>query len=221
MIVSLNLKGVPSIVIGERPEALTRAVRLAEEGSFVDLYFGAQSPALHHVHPNITLKPGLRPHRRALRRAQIVIATDRDPATNLRLARALKGRPNLLNTVDEKSTCNFYHVATRQPHQFVTIAVSTQGQSPRFAGLLAERLVGLITEEDLALFETLRRRRQALHALGQSTILADWGPVESEFSSAQVSSVAGSESDQGCFHNDQALYLNMNAKNKNTDRIPT
>jgi siroheme synthase (precorrin-2 oxidase/ferrochelatase) len=178
VIIALDLQGTLSIVIGETSEALTRATRLAEEGSLVTYYFGTRPPQIGSVHPNITLRPGLRPRRRALRRARLILATDRDARTNVFLARVLRGRPNLLNTLDEKQTCNFFHVATRRPHPSISIAVSTHGQSPRFAGVLASQLAEAVTATDLELFERFVAYRNKLHTAGASTMLADWSAIE-------------------------------------------
>ncbi|MGC8465535.1 MAG: NAD(P)-dependent oxidoreductase [Acidimicrobiales bacterium] len=189
MIIALDLEGARSIVIGESPEALIRATRLAEEGSLVTYYFGAHPPQKGSIHPSITLRPGLRPPRRALRRARLVLATDRDARTNAFLARVLRGRPNLLNTLDEKQTCNFFHVATRRPHPSISIAVSTHGQSPRFAGVLVDQLAKAITATDLNLFEKFVAHRDKLHATGASTMLADWSAIEATLRSTQTNSV--------------------------------
>ncbi|NNN13490.1 MAG: hypothetical protein HKL81_07075 [Acidimicrobiaceae bacterium] len=175
MIVSLQLRGQRVLIVGSSEEATTRAQSLADEGAMVILY-----SARIQVQPDerIKLVRKERPPIRALLSARVVIATDRDPEINSWLFRLKSVCGFLLNTLDEKETCDFYHMSTRTPHPGITLAVSTSGGSPSFARSLANRLASSITSTDILVFERIVQMRQTMIAKGQSSLRCDWPEVE-------------------------------------------
>jgi siroheme synthase-like protein len=175
MIVSLQLRGQRVLIIGSSKEATTRAKSLADEGATVILY-----SARIQAQPDerIKLVQKERPPIKALFSARVVIATDRDPKINSWLFRRKSVCGFLLNTLDEKETCDFYHMSTRTPHPGITLAVSTSGGSPSFARSLANRLASSITPTDILVFERIVQMRQTMKAKGQSSFHCDWPEVE-------------------------------------------
>ncbi len=175
MIVSLQLRGQKVLVVGSSKEATTRAESLADEGATV-VQYSAHTQVQHDE--RIRLVQRERPTLRALFSARVVIATDRNPKINSFLFRWKSVCGFLLNTLDEKETCDFFHVSTRTPHRGITLAVSTSGASPSFGKSLANRLADSITASDVLVFERIAQMRQAMRAQGQSSLCCDWLEME-------------------------------------------
>ncbi len=180
MIVSLQLSGQKVLVVGSSKEAATRAQSLADEGAAVVHY----SPRIQFQSDRrIQLVQKERPPIRALFSARVVIATDRDPKINSWLFRWKSVCGFLLNTLDEKETCDFYHMSTRTPHPGITLAVSTSGGSPSFAKSLANRLASSVTASDVLVFEHIAQMRQTMIENGQSPLHCDWLEIEQKLRS--------------------------------------
>lgn len=175
MIVSLRLSGVKVLVIGSSQEALDRAHSLIHEGAKVVLY----SPNLRpNPEGGVRLVKKERPSIRELFTARVVIATDRNPRVNSWLFRWRSVCGFFLNTLDEKETCDFYHMSTRTPQPGITLAVSTSGASPSFAKSLANRLAASITYTDFEVLQGLAEIRSTLIADGRSTFGYNWHDAE-------------------------------------------
>jgi len=189
MMVSLDLKGRPVLVIGTGPEALARSRALAGEGAQVTLVskvgisergeLGGMGFSLHSKF-----------RKRDLKGIFLVIATDRNKVLNSWLAKQTKVFGFLLNTLDEKETSNFYNVAIRRVAPSVEVAVSTGGVSPAFASRLSSRLASYVKIEDLAVLEAFIETRNALRNAGQSTFNFDWIGLEAKVRSGIASTLA-------------------------------
>ena len=175
MIVSIELTGKKVFVIGNSPESYQRAASARLQGATVS-----------HIRPSDarwlrgrrSAKPRLHP--RSLRGAFLVIATDRDHDLNAWLYRRASRYGYLLNTLDERDTCTFTHVAVRRPHPEIEIAVATGGSSPAFAAVLAEHLAQRTTEADLVVYESFKAFRSQLRKNSVATFGFDWTGLDRE-----------------------------------------
>lgn len=177
MMISLDLKDRTVLVIGSSYEAVSRSKILANEGAKVTLV-STSDPTLgiQLEEVDFCYQPRLRV--RNLKGIFLVIATDRNRAINEWLFKKSKRFGFLLNTLDEKSTSNFYHVAVRRVDPRIEIAVSTNGASPAFASRLSTRLANQVGIEDIAVLDAFISTRQLLKSTGRSTFNFDWSGLE-------------------------------------------
>ena len=177
MMISLDLKGRTVLVIGSSSEAISRSKTLSHEGAKVTLV-STSDPALgiQLEGINFSYQPRLRV--RDVKGAFLVIATDRNKAMNEWLFKKSRKFGFLLNTLDEKPTSNFYHVAARRVDPHIEIAVSTNGASPAFASRLSNRLANQVGIEDIAVLDAFISTRRLLKSKGRSTFDFDWTGLE-------------------------------------------
>jgi siroheme synthase-like protein len=184
MMVKLRLQNRMVVVIGATDEAVQRANSFVSQGARV-LLVGTPArgwTSLISVRDDSSLsyRYAKRPRRKDLKRAALVVATDRDAAINAWLsAKALRYR-FLLNTLDVPEYCDYYHVAIRRPHPDIELGVSTNGHSPAFASSLATRLAKAVTDDDCHTYEVLKQIRQQLRQQGQSPSSLNWVQLELE-----------------------------------------
>lgn len=178
MIVSVNLTGKKVVVVGSTPEAVSRARSLCEEGAKVALLVGhkEQCPAGLWTAIEVLRPPKLRS--RYFKDAFLVVATDRNREINEKLYRWSFRHGFLLNTLDEKESCNFYHVASRRITPMLEIAVSTNGASPSFASRLANRIRNQVSIDDIAVLDAFVSTRVQLKGKGMSTSDFNWDLLE-------------------------------------------
>ncbi len=175
MIISIELTGKKVFVIGDVPEAFQRAEAARLQGAQVShiraseaRWFRDHRSARHRL------------RRVSLRGAFLVIATDRDPDLNAWLYRRAGRYGYLLNTLDERNTCTFTHVAVRRPHPEIEIAVATGGSSPAFAAVLAGHLAQRTTAADLVVYESFKAFRSQLRNNNVATFGFDWSGLDRE-----------------------------------------
>lgn len=195
MIISLDLRHKTALVLGNSSEAALRVRRLEEEGALVTHYYG-EGELVGEREKGVTYVPRRRPGRATLRGAFVVVATDRDKTLNTWLSHRARRFGYLLNTLDEKETCDFYHVATRRPSPELEIAVTTQGASPSFAARLATRLAETVSAEDLYTLEGLAEFRTKLKRDGRSTFGFDWRTLDAELRTRHKAGQRGVHLDQ-------------------------
>ncbi len=177
MMISLELKDRTVLVIGSNSEAVCRAKKLSDEGAkvtIVSTYDPMLGTRLEGV--NFSYQPKLRVH--TIRGAFLVVATDGNKAINKWLCKKSRKFGFLLNTLDEKATSNFYHVAVRRIDPRIEIAVSTNGASPAFASRLSTRLANQVGIEDIEVLDTFIATRGLLKSSGRSTFDFDWTGLE-------------------------------------------
>ena len=157
--ISVNLEGMPVLVIGGGSQALEKIEKILPYG-----------PALTVLSPE--LDPGLRaliaehgirywegryaPEQ--LEGFRLVFAAVNDPAVSARIHADTRGRPLLLNAVDVPRYCDFMMPAVVQGERF-SIAVSTGGEVAGFAKQLRQQLEGAVARED-ELVEVLAKIRR-------------------------------------------------------------
>lgn len=177
MIISLQLKDKTVFIVGDSFEAIKRANQFASENAKVTLY-GLPSSELQTL-----LAPGIIQHNRIprkyeLRNAFLVVATDGNPELNQLLDNRQRQMNFLLNTLDAKSTCNFYHLASRKIHESIEIAVSTNGSSPAFASRYVDRIRESFTDKDKEVYDGFVETRASLRNLGHSGFDFNWSELE-------------------------------------------
>ncbi len=177
MIISLQLKDKAVFIVGDSIEAIKRANQFTSEGAKVTLY-GSPSPELQILLDSGIVQRGRTPRRHELRKAFLVVATDGNPGINKRLHDSQPRMKFLLNTLDVKSSCNFYHLATRKLHDSIEIAVSTNGTSPAFASRYADRIRDSFTDKDKEVYDAFVETRAGLRNLGISGFDFDWPGLE-------------------------------------------
>ncbi len=185
MMISLNLKGRTVLIVGSGSEAVSRSKSLSNEGAKVTLV-STSDPTLgtRLEGVNFSYQPKLRA--RNFRDVFLVIATDRDRAINEWLFKKSRKFGFLLNTLDEKPTSSFCHVAVRRIDPHIEIAVSTNGASPAFASRLSTRLASQVGIEDLLVLDAFVASRALLKASGRSTFDFDWTALENRVRSRQL-----------------------------------
>ena len=183
--ISLNLKGRTVLVVGSGSEAVSRSKSLSNEGAKVTLV-STSDPTLgtRLEGVNFSYQPKLRA--RNLKGVFLVIATDRDRAINEWLFKKSRKFGFLLNTLDEKPTSSFCHVAVKRIDPHIEIAVSTNGASPAFASRLSTRLASQVSIEDLLVLDAFVASRALLKANGRSTFDFDWTALENRVRSRQL-----------------------------------
>lgn len=173
----LELFGRSVLVVGSGSEAERRAVNLIGEGAEVTL-LTTQGTSTSDDRVKVKALKRIRVHRRDLRGVFLVVATDRDRQTNEWLYCQSRKMGFLLNTLDEKETCNFYHTSVRKVHPSLEIAVSTGGASPAYASRLSTRLAREIGDDEIAVFDAFIAARYQLKDAGLSTFDFDWNALE-------------------------------------------
>ncbi|TAN30625.1 MAG: hypothetical protein EPN30_00825 [Actinomycetota bacterium] len=185
MMISLDLKNRKVMVIGSGSEAVSRSKALSLEGAKVTLV-STSDPSLGTRLEGVNFSYQSRLRTRNLKGVFLVIATDRDRAINEWLFKRSRKFGFLLNTLDEKPSSNFFHVAVRRINPLVEIAVSTNGASPAFASRLSTRLANQVEAEDIAVLNAFIATRHQLKTHGQSTFDFDWTGLENRIRSGRT-----------------------------------
>ncbi|MDA8197489.1 MAG: hypothetical protein M0019_09850 [Actinomycetota bacterium] len=192
MIINLDLRGKKIAVVGDGSDAIYRAKKMASEGAEVTIFSDVVDQTLIRASNdeankfNITIEPANAIFARDLLRRErlsnfaMIVATDRNVEINTKLERRSRRYNILLNTLDEPATCNFSHVAVKEPIQGVEIAISTGGQSPAFASHLARKIEANIGEVDKEVFKAFVTIRQEVKRQGRSTFEVNWKEIASE-----------------------------------------
>ena len=188
MMLSIDLKDRTVLVIGSTPEAVARSKKLSHEGAKVILV-STSNPDLGTKLEGVGFSYQTRLRSRTLKGVFMVVATDRDRAVNKWLYKKSRKLGFLLNTLDEKATSNFYHVAVRRIHPVLEIAVSTNGASPAFASRLSTQLANQVNCTDIAVLDAFISTRTQLKCRGQKTFDFDWTGLENRVRSQTVDAV--------------------------------
>ena len=188
MMLSIDLKDRTVLVIGSTPEAVARSNKLSHEGAKVTLV-STSNPNLGTELEGVGFSYQTRLRSRTLKGVFMVVATDRDRAVNKWLYKKSRKLGFLLNTLDEKITSNFYHVAVRRIDPVLEIAVSTNGASPAFASRLSARLANQVNCTDIAVLDAFISTRAQLKSAGQKCVDFDWTGLENRVRSQTVDAV--------------------------------
>jgi len=163
--VSLNLSDARCLVVGGGPVALQKARALRRAGGAVTVV----SPELCAGFGRLAVRHLRRRFRAAdVRGARVVIAATDDPQVNARVHRTCVRQGILVNVVDVPALCTFIvpSVVRRGP---VTLAVSTDGQSPSLAKAIRKDLERLYPRSLGTFARTVgKARRRILRALPPS-----------------------------------------------------
>ena len=162
--VDLRLEGRACVVVGGGAVACRKVEGLLRAGARVRVVAPSPDPQLldHAAAGRVELVR--RPYAPGdLAGAFLAIAATDDAAVNAAVLREARSERVLLNVVDDPAHCDFYVPAVVERGE-LTIAVSTGGQSPRFASRLREELerrYGPEYGEWVALLGQLRRTAAA------------------------------------------------------------
>lgn len=181
---SVNLLAKRVIVVGSSAEAMSRAVTLSQEGALVTVLSESFERSSIRTNASVEFRRFRKLRSSDFRKVFLVIATDRDKKINDCLYRWSLKWGFLLNTLDEKETCNFYHVATRRVCPSVEVAVSTNGASPAFASRFADRISKQVSRDDIAVFEAFVLTRLQLKDRRLSSVDFDWDFLEQQIRGA-------------------------------------
>lgn len=177
MIISLDLSGRRVLVVGSSVGALTRASSMAKSGARVVLVTNSKGKLPRNDVREFEIK-NQQLKGRHLKGVFLVVATERDRELNQWLFRKSEKEKFLLNTLDEKETCNFYHTSVRKLHDSLELAISTGGASPAFASRLGNRLASQVSAEDIHVLEAFVSTRKKLRECNLSTFDFDWGTLD-------------------------------------------
>lgn len=162
--VCLRVAGEPCVVIGGGPVAARKVAALLDAGARVTVIaprletgLAARAAAGEIAVESRTYRPG------DLAGARLAFAATDDEALHAQLARDAAAANVPLNVVDRPDWCSFIvpAVARRGP---LSIAVSTEGESPALAARLRDELAAALGPEYRRAVELLGRLRRHLRA---------------------------------------------------------
>lgn len=175
--VTLDLHGVPVLVVGAGPVAARKVAGLAAAGALVHVVAPQVSPDVEAaVLDGHVARLRLRPFESGdLDDVRLVVTATGVAEVDARVAAEATAAGIWVNAADRPADCTFIlpAVARNGP---LTMAVSTDGTSPALAGRLRDHAADLLTDEVVRLAEELDTERSALKAAGASTEDHDWRP---------------------------------------------
>jgi siroheme synthase-like protein len=181
--VYLDLRDVPVLVVGAGPVAARKVAGLAAAGARVRVVASSVSPSFDRA---LVAEVRERPFEAAdLDGVRLVVTATGSQDVDAAVAAAATVAGLWVNAADQPDDCSFIlpAIARNGP---LTVAVSTGGASPALARRLRDHAGRLLTDEVVALAESLAEQRAAVRASGGSTEDIDWsaaidpvlGPVD-------------------------------------------
>ena len=175
--VFMDLHNVPVLLVGGGPVASRKGEGLAAAGACLVVVAPEITGALVALAAEIRQRSY---ESSDIAGHQLVITATSDPAVNAQVAADCRTAGIWVNSADDPSNCSFILPAITRAGE-VTIAVSTNGSSPGFAGYLRNRCTALLDELNAAeVAADLAARRAGHHAEGVSTETIDWAPIIDE-----------------------------------------
>ncbi len=177
--VTLDLHGIPVLVVGAGPVAARKVAGLAAAGAVVrvvapDVSAGMTAEVDEGHVETLTRRP-FQPNDVVGMRL-VVAATGSDADHDVAVAASAAGI--WVNAADRPDDCSYILPAVAR-HGAVSIAVSSDGTSPALAQRLRDDAARLLNDDVAALADRLSRQRTAIKAEGGSTELHDWsGDIE-------------------------------------------
>jgi siroheme synthase-like protein len=163
--ISLRIEGARCLVVGGGKVALQKARALAKGGALLTVISPDLGPGFKHLDARYLR----RPFRASDAKGQLMaIAATDDPKVNRAVHRECLRRGVLVNVVDVPTLCTFIvpSVVRRGP---VTLAISTDGESPALAKALRKDLERLYPRSLGRFARTVgRARRRILRAIPPS-----------------------------------------------------
>jgi precorrin-2 dehydrogenase/sirohydrochlorin ferrochelatase len=169
--VSLDLHGVPVLVVGAGPIGVRKVDGLVAAGARVRVVAPEVSDALDR-------EPLWEVHERAFEPAdlvgvRLVVTATGDHDVDAAVAAAARDAGVWVNAADQPEDCDWILPAIARAGR-VTVAVSTDGASPALAGALRDRMAALLNDDVARLAEQLAAERASIQAAGASTEGLDW-----------------------------------------------
>jgi siroheme synthase-like protein len=185
--VLLDLHGRDVLVVGAGAVASRKAAGLIAAGARVHVVGTVVLPPMAHLDPapvRVVAAPYDLTWLEDPRPWLVVTATD-DPAVNTQVAADAEAVGIWVNSADDPTNCGFILPAIHRQGD-ITIAVSTGGAAPALAQYVRDRIAEVIGPAYGRAADVLRRRRDELHAAGQTTEGRDWRPdIETAIAEAQ------------------------------------
>jgi len=172
--VFLRLDAVPVLVVGGGPVAARKVAGLAAAGAAVRVVAPDISTDLDRAHVDELHQRPYEPG--DLDGIRLVVTATGRPDIDAAVAADATAAGIWVNAADQPDDCTFIlpAVARNGP---LTIAVSTDGESPALARRLRDRAAELLTDEAATLAGELGIRRAAVRAVGGSTEDVDWSEL--------------------------------------------
>jgi len=172
--VVLDLADVPVLVVGAGPIAARKVAGLAAAGAAVRVVAERVSDALDREAVADLRIRAYRPE--DLTGVRLVVTATGDPAVDARVAGDARAAGLWVNAADQPADCTFIlpAVARRGP---LSIAVSTDGNSPALARRIRDHAGALLGEDVAALALELAERRREVRNAGGSTEDVDWSSL--------------------------------------------
>ncbi len=160
-LINLAVAGRVAVVVGGGEVAVRKARELIEANAAVTVVASEPCAAMRVLAESGAVAGAWREYRSTdLDGAFLAIAATNDAAVNARVSRDAQSLGVLVNVVDDPPLCSFTAPATLRRGR-LTVAVSTDGGCPAFAGILREELeaeYGPEYAEVVDLMSRLRRR---------------------------------------------------------------
>jgi siroheme synthase-like protein len=170
--VFLDLAGVSVLLVGGGKVALRKADGLAEAGATITVVAPEVVPALAELATHVARRQYAAGEAADY---QLVITATDDPVVNAQVAADAREARVWVNSADDPQNCSFILPAIAR-RGLVTVAVSTGGASPALAGALRQQIADtVLTAQVEAAAVDLAGQRAAIHAVGGSTELVEWG----------------------------------------------
>ncbi|HMK12654.1 MAG TPA: uroporphyrinogen-III C-methyltransferase [Acidimicrobiales bacterium] len=168
--VMLNVAGRDCLVVGGGRVALRKVEGLVSAGAHVTVVAPEVDASIDEL--------AARVERRAYERGdaarfRLVITTTDDPAVNAAVFDDAEAAGVWVNSADDVEHCSFTLPAVHRDGA-VTVAVSTDGQSPAFAAWLRDRVRDTMPVGLGAVVDALATERRDLHARGKTSEGRDW-----------------------------------------------
>ena len=166
--VSLNLQEKPCLVIGGGAVACRKAETLIAHGAQVDVITLAATDEMRALCAQNGCNLTLRGYEDGDESGYfLVYAATGDTKVNRRIAENCRRERVWLNAVDDPENCDFYVPALLR-HGPVSVAVSTDGNSPVLAAYLRDMIAAQVTEEYGTLAKLFGEVRNEINASGRS-----------------------------------------------------
>ena len=168
--VNLAVEGKPVLVVGGGRVATGKVRRLVDAGAVVTVVAPAVTEELEAMPVTIERRPY---EAGEVGRYRLAVSATGDPAVDARVFEDGEAAGVWVNSADDPAHCSFTlpAVARRGP---ISVAVSTDGQSPAMASWLRARFEEELGPEHETLLQILRERREALRSTGTPTEGLAW-----------------------------------------------
>ena len=170
---SLDLGGLPCLVVGGGEVAARKVVGLLEAGAVVTVVAPELAPAMAGLSVTVCRRPYESPEAASYR--LVLTATGR-PEVDAQVFEDARGAGVFVNSADDPDHCTFQLPAIWRDGR-VSVAVSSAGASPALGQWLRQRIAADFGEGIGALADLFEEARRQLQAEGRRTDALDWSAL--------------------------------------------